>query len=74
MATTPKKATRTPTEVPGTVTAKEHANGWSWHWRSPRGTEHLGHERFPTKAKAMAAGRRFAKRSVQPTDDEGDDL
>lgn len=71
MATSPKKAAakkaaprKAPAPVPGTVTATEHADGWSWKWRSPRGTEHLGHERFPTEAKAMAAGRLFARRTV----------
>lgn len=49
------------TQVPGTVTAKKVADGWIWKWRSPKGTDHIGPSRFPTEAKALTAGRKFAR-------------
>ncbi|WP_131813036.1 hypothetical protein [Mycolicibacterium fortuitum] len=51
-------------KVPGEVTAVPRGTGYGWKWRSPRGTEHLGAEKFPSEKAALAAGRRFARRSV----------
>lgn len=66
--TTPKKKAaaprKAPAPVPGTVTTHEHADGWTWKWRSPNGTDHLSPTRFPTEAKALTAGRQFARRSA----------
>ncbi|QBP29717.1 hypothetical protein SEA_TYPHA_62 [Mycobacterium phage Typha] len=53
-----------PKPVPGKVIARKTRDGqWSWKWTTPTGTPHLGVERFDTEAKAMTAGRRFARKN-----------
>lgn len=44
--------------VPGDVTAVEQRGGWVWRWRSPKGNEHIGVQRFATEKTAKAAGRK----------------
>ncbi|AMQ66995.1 MULTISPECIES: hypothetical protein [Mycolicibacterium] len=58
--------------VPGKVTAKQTRDGWMWRWESPLGTPHLGADRHETEAKALAAGRRFARKqtSRRPVEDD----
>ncbi|URM86504.1 hypothetical protein PBI_HILLTOPFARM_62 [Mycobacterium phage Hilltopfarm] len=50
--------------VPGKVCARQtRDNQYRWEWVTPTGTMHLGVERYDTVAKAMTAGRRFARKN-----------